>query len=75
MQRRNFLRSIVGLVLASLTGLRSERAQAGDGLRFEESRGGDLFPHLYGALPMRCVLWVKPMPLGADNRHQLPDLG
>ncbi len=46
----------------------------GDGLRFEESRGGDLFPHLYGTLPMRCVLWVKPMPLGDDNTHILPDL-
>ncbi len=46
----------------------------GDGLRFEESRGGALFPHLYGTLPMRCVLWVKPMPLGDDNVHLLPDL-
>lgn len=35
MQRRNFLRSIVALVLASLAGLRPGRAQAGHGLRFD----------------------------------------
>lgn len=46
----------------------------GDALRFEPSRGGDLFPHLYGDLPMQNVLWVKPMPLGDDNIHAIPDL-
>lgn len=46
----------------------------GEALRFEASRGGDLFPHLYGTLPMRCVLWVRSMPLGDDNVHLLPDV-
>ena len=36
----------------------------GASLRYEPARGGALFPHLYGVLPMSAVLWVKPLPLG-----------
>jgi uncharacterized protein (DUF952 family) len=46
----------------------------GDALKFEVSRGGDLFPHLYGELPLAAVLWVKPLPLGVDQRHVFPEL-
>jgi len=46
----------------------------GDSLRWEPSRGGALFPHLYGALPMSSVLWSKPLPLGADGLHRFPAL-
>ncbi|RDI57710.1 DUF952 domain-containing protein [Microvirga subterranea] len=46
----------------------------GDDLRYEPSRGGDLFPHLYAALPMSAVLWVRPLPLGDDGLHVFPDL-
>jgi uncharacterized protein (DUF952 family) len=46
----------------------------GDALRFEPSRGGDLFPHLYGVLALSEVLWVKPLPLGENGRHLFPDL-
>lgn len=46
----------------------------GDALKFEPSRGGNLFPHLYSSLPVRAVVWVKPMPLDAAGRHVLPDL-
>ncbi|MEX3006881.1 DUF952 domain-containing protein [Hoeflea sp. TYP-13] len=46
----------------------------GDTLRYEPSRGGDLFPHLYAPLPVDGVLWVKAMPLGKDGKHVLPDL-
>jgi uncharacterized protein (DUF952 family) len=38
-------------------------------LRWEPSRGGALFPHLYAALPMRAVVWTRPLPLGSDGRH------
>ena len=41
-------------------------------LRHEPSRGGDLFPHLYAPLPLTAVLWVRPLPLGADG-HVFPD--
>jgi uncharacterized protein (DUF952 family) len=46
----------------------------GDALKWEPSRGGDLFPHLYGELPLAAVLWVKPLPLGGDQRHIFPEL-
>lgn len=47
----------------------------GDGLRWEPSRGGDLFPHLYGELRLDAVRWVRPLPLGPDGRHVFPELG
>jgi uncharacterized protein (DUF952 family) len=46
----------------------------GNELRFEVSRGGDLFPHLYAPLDLSAVRWVKPLPLGADGRHVFPAL-
>ncbi|TAL81630.1 MAG: DUF952 domain-containing protein [Beijerinckiaceae bacterium] len=41
-------------------------------LRYEVSRGGALFPHLYGPLTMGAVAWVKPLPFGAGG-HVFPD--
>ena len=46
----------------------------GDDLRWEPSRGGALFPHLYAALPMSAVVWARPLPLGADGRHMFGSL-
>ncbi len=46
----------------------------GEALRWEPSRGGALFPHLYGALPLAAVAWAKPLPLGADGLHRFPPL-
>ena len=46
----------------------------GTALRYEPSRGGDLFPHLYGPLPLSAVRWVKPLPLGSDGEHVVPAL-
>ena len=43
-------------------------------LRWEASRGGQLFPHLYGALLPASVRRVDPLPLGADGRHVFPAL-
>ena len=51
-----------------------DAALLGGALKWEPSRGGDLFPHLYGSLPLDAVLWVKPLPLGADGRHVFPEL-
>ena len=45
----------------------------GDALKWEVSRGGALFPHLYAALPLNAVLWAKPLPLGGDGRHVFPE--
>jgi uncharacterized protein (DUF952 family) len=50
-----------------------DAAALGAALRYEPSRGGALFPHLYGVLPMSAVRWVKPLPLEAEG-HVLPEL-
>ena len=47
----------------------------GGSLRWEPSRGGDLFPHFYGPLRLDAVRWVRPLPLGPDGRHVFPELG
>jgi len=47
----------------------------GAALKWEPSRGGALFPHLYAALDPAAALWVKPLPLGADGAHVFPELG
>jgi uncharacterized protein (DUF952 family) len=46
----------------------------GAALKWEASRGGALFPHLYGPLRLDAVLWTKPLPLGGDGRHIFPEL-
>ncbi|HEY8566982.1 MAG TPA: DUF952 domain-containing protein [Beijerinckiaceae bacterium] len=48
--------------------------ELGPALRYEPSRGGALFPHLYAPLPLDRVRWVKPLPLGEDGRHLFPEL-
>lgn len=58
-----------GLVLAAV-----DLDRLGDAVRWEPSRGGQLFPHIYGVLPMTAVLWSVPMPMGADGLHVLPEL-
>ena len=47
-------------------------AVLGSGLRYEPSRGGDLFPHLYGELPLAAVRNVQKLPLGPDGVHVFP---
>ncbi len=46
-----------------------ESEALGPALRWEPSRDGALFPHLYGALPFTVVAWTRPLPLKADGRH------
>jgi uncharacterized protein (DUF952 family) len=43
-------------------------------LKWEPSRGGALFPHLYDVLDLAAVTKVEPLPLGADGRHRFPPL-
>ena len=46
----------------------------GQALAWEHSRGGDLFPHLYAALPLAAVRWARPLARDADGRHVFPEL-
>jgi uncharacterized protein (DUF952 family) len=56
------------LVLVAVDGDR-----LGPALRYERSRAGALYPHLYGPLPLAAVLWARPLPLAPDGRHRFPD--
>jgi uncharacterized protein (DUF952 family) len=51
-----------------------DAAVLGAQLRWEPSRGGDLFPHLYAALPLAAVRWARPLPDEIDGRRSLPEL-
>ena len=55
------------LVLVSV-----DAAKLGDQLKWEPSRGGALFPHLYGDLDLAAVIKVVPLPLGAGGSHEFP---
>lgn len=59
-----------GLVLLSVA-----TAALGTALKWEPARSGDLFPHLYGPLPLDAVIAVHDLPLGDDGKHVLPALG
>ena len=56
-----------GLLLVAV-----DEARLGGTLKYEASRGGALFPHLYGPLDLAAVVWVKPLPVGSDGRHIFP---
>lgn len=46
----------------------------GDDLKWEPSRGGALFPHLYADLHLGAVVREWPMPLDNTGMHILPEL-
>ncbi len=46
----------------------------GDALRWEPSRGDELFPHLYGELDLGAVTNVLDMHTRADGSHDIPEL-
>lgn len=48
-----------------------ETAGLGDALKWEASRGGALFPHLYRDMAIADVHWAQPLPL-TDGVHQFP---
>ncbi|WP_138935109.1 DUF952 domain-containing protein [Roseovarius arcticus] len=52
-----------------LLGIEADRL--GDELKWEPSRGGALFPHLYRDLRLSDVAWAQPLPL-LDGLHQFP---
>jgi uncharacterized protein (DUF952 family) len=46
----------------------------GAALKWEKSRGGDLFPHLYATLPVAAVHWTKSLPDEIGGVRRLPEL-
>jgi uncharacterized protein (DUF952 family) len=58
-----------GLVLLAVAA-----KKLGPAVKWEPSRGGALFPHLYGPLPVAAVVAVHDLPLGPDGAHVFPEL-
>lgn len=48
-------------------------APLGEALKWEASRGGELFPHLYGELPMAAVSHMADLDVPADGIVKLPE--
>ena len=58
-----------GLLLLSID---AERLVARGCLKWEPSRDGEVFPHLYATLPVTLVTSVSPLPVDASGQHVLP---
>jgi uncharacterized protein (DUF952 family) len=58
-----------GLVLLTV-----DPDRLGEALKWESSRDGALFPHLYGVLLCTAVRQVADLPLGVDGKHVFPQL-
>ena len=58
---------VSGLMLAAVN-----RSRLGDAVRWEPSRGGQLFPHIHGVLPLDAVVSVGPLERTPDGAVKLP---
>jgi uncharacterized protein (DUF952 family) len=63
-----YFAGVNGLVLLVL-----DADDFGPELKWEPSRGGDLFPHLYRQLRLADIFLQKDLPLGFDGRHIFPE--
>ena len=57
--------------IEGLTLLACDAGAMGDDLKWEVSRGGALFPHLYRQIRMSDVVWSRPLPFDGQA-HQFP---
>ncbi len=64
---RKYFQGHNGLVLVAF-----DPETLGPALKWEASRGGDLFPHLYGTLDTSLALWTRDLPLDDEGVPQLP---
>jgi uncharacterized protein (DUF952 family) len=56
-----------GLMLVAV-----DLSRLGDTVRWDPARGGQLFPHIYGRLPVGAVLSVATLERTADGVVRLP---
>lgn len=66
---RRYFSGVADLVIVGF-----ENDALGAGLKWEPSRGGDLFPHLYGPLPTALAVEVRDVALAADGAPMLDGL-
>ena len=77
-RRDGFIHQLEGTLAKHFAGgkvlvvLAMDTTTLGERLCWEPSRGGDLFPQLYGPLPFEALIWEEPIELGTDGRHRLP---
>jgi uncharacterized protein (DUF952 family) len=50
-----------------------DEASLGHDLKFEPSRGGDLFPHFFGVIDTSLARQVHALDIGADGLHVFPE--
>jgi uncharacterized protein (DUF952 family) len=60
-------RGVEGLMLVAV-----DLSRLGDSVRWEPARGGELFPHIYGRLPVAAVVAVAALEREADGAVRLP---
>ena len=58
---------VAGLMLLAV-----DLSRLGDTVRWEPARGGELFPHIYGHLPIDAVTRVTPVERATDGSVKLP---
>jgi uncharacterized protein (DUF952 family) len=58
---------VTGLVLATV-----DLSRLGDAVRWEPSRDGQLFPHIYDVLTIDAVVSAVPLERAADGTVNLP---
>ena len=58
---------VEGLMLVGV-----DLSQLGDTVRWEPARGGELFPHIYGNLPIEAVVSIAAVERTADGAVKLP---
>lgn len=56
-----------GLMLVAV-----DLSRLGDSVRWEPARAGELFPHIYGRLPMEAVVTVATVERTAEGAVRLP---
>jgi uncharacterized protein (DUF952 family) len=59
----------IGLFLIAI-----DAAALGEALKWEPSRGGELFPHLYGELDIGAVTNILDLRARSDGSHDIPEL-
>ncbi len=50
-----------------------EADELGEALKWEPSRGGADFPHLYRPIRLKDVAWVRPLRAGPDGRFRFAE--
>jgi uncharacterized protein (DUF952 family) len=50
-----------------------ETDRLGEGLRWEEARNGERFPHYYGRLTAPQIAWSRPLARETDGRFRFPE--